>query len=179
MYKCKQHVVLYLYSKLHIRWLQLSPLISKPLIRNWCSFPNLYQGTSSRYIYKKLWLLGIDFHGPDEFCISGFNYNSPLLLCDGWLCCVAAAIVTTWVTVCSITWPSLCSPALVHPDRRTHTHTMVSTLYYLHWHFTVESWDNYYHKFITLSMNFCNCFICSMLWVDYFNLYWQKSILTT
>ena len=42
------------------------------IIRNKFAFPNLFQGTSSLYVYKELRLLGTYFHGPDEFFISGF-----------------------------------------------------------------------------------------------------------
>ena len=55
--------------------IQWSLLIRNPLIRNWFSFPNLYQGTCPLYVYKELRLWtsrGTYFHGPYEFLITGF-----------------------------------------------------------------------------------------------------------
>jgi len=43
-----------------------------PFIRNWFSFPNHYQGMSSLYVYKELWLKDTNFHGPNKFLISRF-----------------------------------------------------------------------------------------------------------
>ena len=37
------------------------------VVRNWFSFPNLYQGTSSLKVYKELLLYETDLYGPNMF----------------------------------------------------------------------------------------------------------------
>ena len=46
------------------------------VIRIWFLFPNMYQGTSLKYIYKVLRLQGIDFYGPYDFFISRLYYTT-------------------------------------------------------------------------------------------------------